>query len=381
MIQWKLGFEVAAVVCQSRLSLQMFAPPSDDLWPQEFLGSDAAPDELKTLRLNTQLQWFRNARIRVRDAAHAAGRFLTQIEPLVLFWNLISQSSCQLKLIFYNFPNLRLTQKWNKIPMLKEVWYKYCWSSNSIYQPHPPQPSECADFQEIWALASLGLVFEQELEWMTVREFPYAMKLSTDKVKEDSKRTWKTRNLCFAKHRHSSMLKPASRFVLHTSAIIHAAMETLVIASVTISHFNWFVVIDPGIEWPNLSQIQGSTQGEQRPSPRRMLSRFCFPSMRKPYFKWRWCVTQHKRSLTCHFAWLTDLILLWLSICTVSFWFSCGKVAWSTLWGSGSVTRTPWTCLKCELQWMVSWTESTPCFSNRKLFRFNPTHDMSLDGK
>ena len=249
------------------------------------------------------------------------------------------------------------------------------------YQPHPPQPSECADFQEIWALASLGLVFEQELEWMTVREFPYAIKFSTDKVKEDSKRTWKTRNLCFAKHRHSSMLKPASRFVLHTSAIIHAAMETLVIASVTISHFNWFVVIDPGIEWPNLSQIQGSTQGEQRPSPRRMLSRFCFPSMRKPYFKWRWCVTQHKRSLTCHFAWLTDLILLWLSICTVSFWFSCGKVAWSTLWGSGSVTRTPWTCLKCELQWMVSWTESTPCFSNRKLFRFNPTHDMSLDGK
>ena len=154
MIQWKLGFEVAAVVCQSRLSLQMFAPPSDDLWPQEFLGSDAAPDELKTLRLNTQLQWFRNARIRVRDAAHAAGRFLTQIEPLVLFWNLISQSSCQLKLISYNFPNLRLTQKWNKIPMLKEVWYKYCWSSNSIISliHHSPQNVRIFRKYEPWPL-------------------------------------------------------------------------------------------------------------------------------------------------------------------------------------------------------------------------------------
>ena len=48
-----------------------------------------------------------------------------------------------------------------------------------------------------------------------------------DEVKEDRKKTWRTRNLGFAKHRHSSVLKPASRFVLHTSAIIHAAMETL----------------------------------------------------------------------------------------------------------------------------------------------------------
>ena len=49
------------------------------------------------------------------------------------------------------------------------------------------------------------------------------------KVKEESKKQWRTRNLCFAKHRHSSVLKPASRFVLHTSAIILAAMENLVV--------------------------------------------------------------------------------------------------------------------------------------------------------
>ena len=47
-------------------------------------------------------------------------------------------------------------------------------------------------------------------------------------MKEDSKRNWRTRNLCFAKHRHSSTLKPAARFVLHLSAVIHAAMELLV---------------------------------------------------------------------------------------------------------------------------------------------------------
>ena len=47
-------------------------------------------------------------------------------------------------------------------------------------------------------------------------------------MKEDSKRNWKTRNLWFAKHRHSSTLKPASRCILHLSAVIHAAMELLV---------------------------------------------------------------------------------------------------------------------------------------------------------
>lgn len=47
-------------------------------------------------------------------------------------------------------------------------------------------------------------------------------------VKEESKRTWKTRNLCFAKYRHSSTLKPVSRFILHPSPLIHAAMELLV---------------------------------------------------------------------------------------------------------------------------------------------------------
>ena len=48
-------------------------------------------------------------------------------------------------------------------------------------------------------------------------------------VKEETKKHWRTRNLGFAKHRHSSILKPASRMVLHTSAIILAAMESLVV--------------------------------------------------------------------------------------------------------------------------------------------------------
>ena len=48
-------------------------------------------------------------------------------------------------------------------------------------------------------------------------------------VKEETKKHWWTRNLGFAKHRHSSILKPASRMVLHTSAIILAAMESLVV--------------------------------------------------------------------------------------------------------------------------------------------------------
>ena len=48
------------------------------------------------------------------------------------------------------------------------------------------------------------------------------------KVKEES-RSWKVRNLGFAKHRHNSVLRPASRFILHTTAMIHAAMEKLAI--------------------------------------------------------------------------------------------------------------------------------------------------------
>ena len=42
---------------------------------KEFVGSDAAPDELKAMRINKQVQ-FKNIRVRVRDGAHAAGRFL-----------------------------------------------------------------------------------------------------------------------------------------------------------------------------------------------------------------------------------------------------------------------------------------------------------------
>ena len=44
-------------------------------------------------------------------------------------------------------------------------------------------------------------------------------------VKQQATLNWRTRNLCFAKHRHSSVLKPASRFVLHLSAILYTAME------------------------------------------------------------------------------------------------------------------------------------------------------------
>lgn len=55
-------------------------------------------------------------------------------------------------------------------------------------------------------------------------------------VKEETKKHWRTRNLGFAKHRHSSILKPASRFVLHTSAIILAAMESLVVID-----WHWWV--------------------------------------------------------------------------------------------------------------------------------------------
>ena len=55
-------------------------------------------------------------------------------------------------------------------------------------------------------------------------------------VKEETKKHWRTRNLGFAKHRHSSILKPASRMVLHTSAIILAAMESLVVID-----WHWWV--------------------------------------------------------------------------------------------------------------------------------------------
>ena len=51
----------------------------------------------------------------------------------------------------------------------------------------------------------------------------------TVQVKEETKKHWRTCNLCFAKHQHSSVLKPASQFVLHTYAIILAAMESLVV--------------------------------------------------------------------------------------------------------------------------------------------------------
>ena len=40
---------------------------------EEFVGSDAAADELKAMRSNKELH-FRNICVRVRDGAHAAGR-------------------------------------------------------------------------------------------------------------------------------------------------------------------------------------------------------------------------------------------------------------------------------------------------------------------
>jgi|Cyp1metagenome_2_1107374.scaffolds.fasta_scaffold19442_11 hypothetical protein len=40
---------------------------------KEFMGADAAADELKAMRLSKQLQ-FKNMRVPVRDGAHAAGR-------------------------------------------------------------------------------------------------------------------------------------------------------------------------------------------------------------------------------------------------------------------------------------------------------------------
>ena len=58
-------------------------------------------------------------------------------------------------------------------------------------------------------------------------------------MKEETKKHWRTRNLCFAKHRHSSVLKPASRFVLHTSAIILAAMESLVVIWLELMMIPW----------------------------------------------------------------------------------------------------------------------------------------------
>ena len=40
---------------------------------QEFVGTDAAPDELKAMRLSKGMK-LRNIKVRVRDGAHAAGR-------------------------------------------------------------------------------------------------------------------------------------------------------------------------------------------------------------------------------------------------------------------------------------------------------------------
>ena len=40
---------------------------------QEFASTDAAPDELKAMRLNKDMK-LRNIKVRVRDGAHAAGR-------------------------------------------------------------------------------------------------------------------------------------------------------------------------------------------------------------------------------------------------------------------------------------------------------------------
>jgi hypothetical protein len=40
---------------------------------QEFAGTDAAPDELKAMRITKQNR-LHNIRVRLRDGAHAAGR-------------------------------------------------------------------------------------------------------------------------------------------------------------------------------------------------------------------------------------------------------------------------------------------------------------------
>lgn len=66
---------------------------------------------------------------------------------------------------------------------------------------------------------------------MTSTSLALCVALVPAQVKQDTKKLWRTRNLCFAKHRHSSVLKPASRFVLHTGAILHAVMEMLALSS------------------------------------------------------------------------------------------------------------------------------------------------------
>ena len=160
-----------------------------------------------------------NARVCIRDGAHAAGR---RGDPVTAI-NPINPVNVLIQLFNGWLIELRLTTKWNNIPYCKTVWSKFIWSSSSIISLIYHSPANTRIFRKYvtWLL-------ENSSDPCPVAGSGCHWRWSLlGQVKEES-RKWKTRNLCFAKHRHSSVLKPASRFILHLTAVVNAAMETLV---------------------------------------------------------------------------------------------------------------------------------------------------------
>ena len=248
MIQWRLGFEV----CCRSLSVLRFVCRC-----------------LHHLLMISGVSWIWRSSRRIENLAFEQATAVVPKCPIkgegcstccrtvpysnwttCSFWNLISQSSCrQISLIpsnFFKSPGWR--RSGTRFPCSRRCGTNTAGLRTALSASSTTALRMCA-FSGNMSLGLLGFgvgagTSMNDSQWQSFFFWISQVMMTltstsdnetSDEVKEDSKRNWKTRNLCFAKHRHSSILKPASRFVLHTSAIIHAAMETLVIASVTIS--------------------------------------------------------------------------------------------------------------------------------------------------
>lgn len=60
---------------------------------KEFAGTDAAPDELKSMRI-TKKTTLKNLRVRIRDGAHAAGRCDLMLDDVAVLVDPSSRECC-----------------------------------------------------------------------------------------------------------------------------------------------------------------------------------------------------------------------------------------------------------------------------------------------
>ena len=207
---------------------------------KEFVGSDAAAYELKAMRLSKKAL-FKRIRIRVRDSAHAAGRLLVCLVAF-MFESWFVQDYGIWRQLTWEIANEANTEMVARAFL--EGYLEYlCLELSIHHQLACVQPSEWTDFPEVCALPWLIVTDQISLacQWLANDESIMCQWHFSDinrmilvidnasQVKEDIQKVWRTRNLGFAKHRHSSVLKPASRFVLHFGAILHSAMEMLAV--------------------------------------------------------------------------------------------------------------------------------------------------------